>query len=166
MKNQWCMLKNFQALKNHEKSSRESCSMRNRPGISIFFRAARGTLWRTSYGTFVKIMRAKHMFKSCAGASTEHVEASFFRVSTCHGKRSKDLPPVSACHGKSSTDFGRDSTCHGKRCNSFKNDIASQKLTLARLIKTLKHFYKMSIFVLQNISGENFLVLELLGSKD
>ena len=48
----------------------------------------------------------------------------------------------------------------------LKNDIASQKLTLARLIKTFKHFYKMSIFVLKNISGENFLVLELLGSKD
>ena len=48
----------------------------------------------------------------------------------------------------------------------LKNDISSQKLTLARLIKTYKHFYKMSIFALQNISGENFLVLELLGSKD
>ncbi len=81
-------------------------------------------------------------------------------------ERSKDLSLVSACHGKSSTYFVRNSACHGKRCNSFKNDISSQKLTLARLIKTYKHFYNMSIFVLQNISGENFLVLELLGSKD
>ena len=48
----------------------------------------------------------------------------------------------------------------------LKNDISSQKLTLARLIKTYKHFHKMSIFVLQNISGENLPFLELLGSKD
>ena len=47
-----------------------------------------------------------------------------------------------------------------------KINFSSQKLTLARLIKTYKHFHKMSLFVLQNISGENFPVLELLGSKD
>ena len=81
-------------------------------------------------------------------------------------ERSKDLSLVSACHGKSSIYFVRNSACHGKRCNSFKKNISSLKLTLARLIMTYKHFYNISILVLQNISGEKFLVLELLGSKD
>ena len=61
---------------------------------------------------------------------------------------SRNLSPSEseACHGKSLTDFAALQGRHES--------------------VTYKHFYKMSIFVLQNISGENFPALELLGSKD
>ena len=121
------------------------------------FRAARANLLRISFKIMIYSPGSQRVTEKARQISpaSQHVT-----------ERSKDLSLVSACHGKSSTYFVRNSACHGKRCNSFKNDISFQKLTLARLIKTYKHFYNMSIFVLQNISGENFPALELLGSKD
>ena len=145
------------------------------------FRAARANLLRVVKNFWKKSWQINDIFKHFRAAHANLLNISLKMpgsqrvtekarqispVSQHVTERSKDLSLVSTCHGKSSTYFVRKSACHGKRCNSFKNDISSQKLTLARLIKTYKHFYNMSIFVLQNISGEIFLVLELLGSKD
>ena len=131
------------------------------------FRAARANLLRVVKNFWKKSWQINDIFKHFRAAHANLLNISLKMPGSQRvTEKARQISPVSQHVTERSKDLSLFSTCHGKRCNSFKNDISSQKLTLARLIKTYKHFYIMSIFVLQNISVEIFLVLELLGSKD